>query len=444
MRNPHAFGTDSIEMNSEDEFEALSRAVRLGTRDENELSDLIFFKRHPERDGRSIRKGERDFKNLSQEWIHIRDKVVRPFLATPPEPDMEQDLADLQAKAKDLWENRSRGEERGKGRDELVAGIRLLRENIAALDKSGGSADTVTTLSTRMYRAIHDLAPFYAQSTNVDLLEGKVQAKKLGTKTSYETRTCNITATASAIEFCGRSSADYSGSQRKIQAVARLYSSEISTAKMTVGSKVNGLRLPDFLQLAAIAECLGSDTSAEAVTAATVKAWEKILIIGFLKKLASRFGVSASVKLFTTELSNEKKTREDETKRLRSYGKKHRRKVERLVDARNKAEASGSPKDKAAYHRWAKKLEAALSGKGIEDEISIEAYKNAVISQIGEALDSGHGVVGLLSGHYIHLQAIHEDHIIVDDPGRWSRYNRKVRFDEARAMGYFAYRLEIS
>ena len=59
--------------------------------------------------------------------------------------------------------------------------------------------------------------------------------------------------------------------------------------------------------------------------------WGKILNISFLKALASQFGVSGSVKLFTINASSDKKTRKEETKRLRKYGRKHRSKVEKLV-----------------------------------------------------------------------------------------------------------------
>jgi hypothetical protein len=60
---------------------AVSLAVRFGIHNENRLSDLIFFRRHPERSGRLLRKGEKNFKTLSQEWVHIRDQLVRPPIA---------------------------------------------------------------------------------------------------------------------------------------------------------------------------------------------------------------------------------------------------------------------------------------------------------------------------------------------------------------------------
>lgn len=59
----------------------LGLAVLAGMRDENELASVIFFARHPERGGRKMEKSEPDFKKLSQEWLDIRDRIVRPYLA---------------------------------------------------------------------------------------------------------------------------------------------------------------------------------------------------------------------------------------------------------------------------------------------------------------------------------------------------------------------------
>ena len=62
--------------------------LRKGITDENRLTDKIFFRRHPERNGLKIRRDERDFKALSQEWLAIRDKLVRPVLNSGSESMM--------------------------------------------------------------------------------------------------------------------------------------------------------------------------------------------------------------------------------------------------------------------------------------------------------------------------------------------------------------------
>jgi len=55
-------------------------AIRGGTTDENQLTNLILFRRHPERNGRAISRSEPDFQQVSQEWLRIRETIVRPIL----------------------------------------------------------------------------------------------------------------------------------------------------------------------------------------------------------------------------------------------------------------------------------------------------------------------------------------------------------------------------
>ena len=65
------------------EVVASKLAIAYGHRDENQLTDLVFFARHPERSGRLIVKDEPDFKSLSREWQDIRDQLIRPMLSSP-------------------------------------------------------------------------------------------------------------------------------------------------------------------------------------------------------------------------------------------------------------------------------------------------------------------------------------------------------------------------
>ena len=61
----------------------LRSAIRGGMTNENLLANLVFFKRHPERNGRLISRGGDGaaFGALSTEWLRIRDTQVRPLLA---------------------------------------------------------------------------------------------------------------------------------------------------------------------------------------------------------------------------------------------------------------------------------------------------------------------------------------------------------------------------
>ena len=52
-------------------------AHRRGIRDVNELTSLVFGARHPKMGGRKIQSHETE---LAQEWIDVRDAVVRPAL----------------------------------------------------------------------------------------------------------------------------------------------------------------------------------------------------------------------------------------------------------------------------------------------------------------------------------------------------------------------------
>jgi hypothetical protein len=62
----------------------LRSAIRGGETNENALADLVFFRRHPERNGRLISRSESNFAQLSSEWLTIRDTLVRPALSGTP------------------------------------------------------------------------------------------------------------------------------------------------------------------------------------------------------------------------------------------------------------------------------------------------------------------------------------------------------------------------
>lgn len=57
---------------------AVAAAVQRGVADPNVLANLVFAARHPELGGRPIRPDER---GLAEEWLRIRDTIVRPALA---------------------------------------------------------------------------------------------------------------------------------------------------------------------------------------------------------------------------------------------------------------------------------------------------------------------------------------------------------------------------
>jgi hypothetical protein len=60
---------------------ALGLAVMTGDRDVNRLTNMIFFARRPELKGRKLTSALPNFKQFSREWLDIRDRIVRPYLA---------------------------------------------------------------------------------------------------------------------------------------------------------------------------------------------------------------------------------------------------------------------------------------------------------------------------------------------------------------------------
>lgn len=59
---------------------AIAMAIGAGVRDVNRLTNLVFWFHHPSLIGQKLRADQQD---LVQEWLRIRDQVVRPALAGP-------------------------------------------------------------------------------------------------------------------------------------------------------------------------------------------------------------------------------------------------------------------------------------------------------------------------------------------------------------------------
>lgn len=358
-----------------------------------------------------------------------------------------EEIAGLTVKSKELAKALDQNEEKGAGRDELVASIGQVRAHVAALDASGVDPQKLAVVKGRFYRVIQDVTPYYSQGRNIDILENN---SAIGIS-SIKTRTCNITSLSMALEGLGKNADSYQGSKEKVLAVAKVFQAELGKAELTVhGTGANwnamvGLRLPDFMELVAITECLGGkEATAEAITEAAKRAFSRILELGFLRTLAQRMGASAQIKYFSFDASGEKKPSK-EFNTLNGYGaaKGQRQSIDKLIDARNKAEASQSDKDEQAYEKQKASNAAALEGKSIESKLSLQAYKDAVIKNVGADLDRGAAVETHVTQHYVRLQAIHEDYVVIDDPGQQARANKKVLWEEARAQGMFDYRIVI-
>lgn len=62
------------------ELAAIGFAILQGQRNESPLTDMVFYQRHPERQGRRLARDDPQFAQLSAEWQAIRDQLVRPLL----------------------------------------------------------------------------------------------------------------------------------------------------------------------------------------------------------------------------------------------------------------------------------------------------------------------------------------------------------------------------
>src|SRR5262245_4595193 len=72
---------DKMAVDTANEANTIQAAIEGGQRDENRLADLIFFARHPERDGQPLQADEQELVN---EWVDILNHLVRPALVASP------------------------------------------------------------------------------------------------------------------------------------------------------------------------------------------------------------------------------------------------------------------------------------------------------------------------------------------------------------------------
>ncbi len=72
--------TDSVNANAKNESAFVEQLVKKGSNDENDLTNQVFFQRHPDLGGRKLQPSQPGFDALSKEWLSIRDTLVRPIL----------------------------------------------------------------------------------------------------------------------------------------------------------------------------------------------------------------------------------------------------------------------------------------------------------------------------------------------------------------------------
>lgn len=368
-------------------------------------------------------------------------------LGSPEASAIAADLAGLVALSDSLRRKASEREERGADRDRLVAAIGALKARLAALP-SGRDADASGRFKASVNRTLQEISPFYFQSRNVDILEVPDVTK---------TRTCNVTVLGMALESLGKDATMYRGRWDGVEAAAGVYKHKLdgSDPKSQRGAvdatqgqgasrtNLTGMRLPDFLELAAIALAMPNGTDEAAVKAGAKEAWDGILAWGNLQTLATQFGVSASIEYLDVSGTAKSKKKHTDSKALRKHGQKHRPDVEKYLNAHIAAEESGSKKSKDKAEALRPAYEAAISNDDLDATVSIDAYREYVQKKVGAELDTGAAVIVGLANHFVKLQAIADDHIVVNDPARASRQGTVLSYEEARAMGYFHMRFVL-
>jgi hypothetical protein len=202
-----------------------------------------------------------------------------------------------------------------------------------------------------------------------------------------------------------------------------------------------------------VVEFLESDQpSHDQIVAAASRAVDEKLQARFLKQLGRKFGAEARDKAIRWDTSKTTLQNRATTSTLENYGGQHRgdgsHGVEQLSTARNLMEKERDPRKRAAAERRYESLlagqAAALEGRDIERDLSLQTYKSAVMRELGPDLDTGAGVLAGLHQHWTRLYGIDDDHIMVQDPGAWNRTEINITWAEARAMGYFWTNLVIS
>jgi hypothetical protein len=225
------------------------------------------------------------------------------------------------------------------------------------------------------------------------------------------------------LEALGKSPANYKHPEL-IPAIARVHKSDVEhRAADKVGTELTGLRLPDYVAMAAVVWQMGYKPGDDkAIVAASNAAFEAVPSPKAIRQLAGDFGVNATIGQLTLNPTG----RLDNTaNRLSSYGETHWKAAD--LQAIDETQA-GTPRTRKA---------GKLSDAAIERDVPLERYKQSALAQVGPVLDAGRQVVAGQFNHFVRLQAIDDQFVTKDDPGRHTGANEKATWEEARAMGLF-------
>lgn len=514
--------------------------------------------------------------------LATREGVERAVAEIEPLKKIEEELARLTPLVKKLGQQKEEGvaeseEDQDEGsfkghkleyqvnREELVAGIRALRERIpveVAAGPLGISPELANAIRRRFYLHLARITPFYAQWDNKNILSS-------GGKPARE-RTCNVSTVAITLEGLGKTTSDFQGNDELMDNITSILS--LGTTDAT------SLRLPDFLQILAIyirmkrankisflnALAVSNPPAfQELMVAAAEHAAGDILSSDLFKNFTGQFGVSSEsynldiskylaifgayykpqkkeFKKFLAEkgqakaggekrealwnqfigkrkaeqrmraaragkqiTSSEGDLRESDQeiataraalaareKELEGLGKDVERLEADVSGLTGQVEAAEDGPAKQALQKDLAAARAALKAKSkekgrtekkkeqaqasletaererretmhklaelrmeqtareavgsetqeeelVEDALPIEVYQAAVIPLMTDLLASGAQIIVVLENHFVKLQEINENAIIVHDPGGTTRASKPISWETARQLGYF-------
>jgi uncharacterized small protein (DUF1192 family) len=379
---------------------------------------------------------------------------------------------------------RTFGQEQGDARDRLVDGIEKVRQRIAGLtpESTGLTAAALKNVRALLYRTASNLSPYYYQIINANILHDK--------DTEAGGRTCNVTSVSMCLEAMGKSVDDFTGDTALLEVLRAHYAAALTTAADSGTGSLADLRLPDFLQLLAVAKCFSGGDLENPKTPAFVAAVEKargeainqILRPKFFLELTSSFGLGVRQEgLFDSRmrqlideigrvnrgllpkaqkknaaLKEGKKTKEEvtaatvewldqqldadiakaeaaltELEGMSAGTKSAQKKLDAKIKATKAALAEMKTRDEADVYK------AAVDPDVLNAIQPLDAYAAAVEEALGKELDAGNQVIGHVYHHFIRVQAVSDEGVTIDDPGNYGRHDYVMPWKESREIGGF-------
>lgn len=372
-----------------------------------------------------------------------------------------------------------------------VSAMASLRETVKSLtpDELELPVDQFNALRVFLYHKINDLAPYYTQMGNLNLLAGQGHWAWM--------RTCNVTSLSMAIEGLGVGPSDFKGDIHTLEQIAavlepwrvdweqaeqnritklnakiaakhkgkhkaRLHPSVAANADWGVcESSLADLRMPDFVQYVTVYVAFTNPPGHgkkrgepgrlsppadfhHDVLAARNLASSLILFSATLIQIAESFGVHGTpgnIESYGKVRGDLKALRDEEkdfvAKQLEKYQKDTKQKL-----------VPGSPEEK-------KELDAIHAQPAFQKMTAMEkadtaqmaalkktwsadvlAYRQAVLAKLVPSVDKGAQIVVNRPGHYMKLHGFEPEGPLMDNP--WVEGQRVlVPWNEAYEQGYF-------